>query len=449
MKTTINSLLLGTLIIISIFTGCIDAPPETTTKTDVAIARETIQLLGERNYQEAYANFDATVQSQITVTQLEEQLWMNIIQTYGEFEGIISTRETNESGYHVVYVTMEFSVLGALDARVVFADEPLIAGLQFVPTDQSTEYQAPDYADASLFNESTVTIGSDPWQLPGTLSLPNGDGPFPAVVLVHGSGQNDQDETIGPNKPLKDLAWGLASNGVAVLRYEKRTKYYAQQLSTMLYNFTVWEETINDAVAAVEYLSGLEMVNTSRLFVLGHSLGGMLAPRIAEQEPRIDGLIMLAAPTRQIPELYLDQIIYLADLDGERTDEEQSQIEQTQEQVEKILTLNMNDTEILLGGSLAYWTDLASYNQTATAQNLTIPLLIIQGTYDYQVTMDDDFSVWNRTFSDTDRVTLRSYETLNHLFMESSYPPTNEDYLIPNNVNEQVVIDIAEWITQQ
>ncbi len=127
-------------------------------------------------------------------------------------------------------------------------------------------------------------------RLPGTLSLPLGNGPFPAVVLVHGSGPNDRDETIGPNKPFRDLAHGLASRGTAVLRYEKRTKQHPILMSLTRSSVTVKEETIDDAVAAVEVLRNHNKIVPNRIFVLGHSLGGMLIPRIAKAEAGIAGL---------------------------------------------------------------------------------------------------------------------------------------------------------------
>jgi hypothetical protein len=121
----------------------------------------------------------------------------------------------------VVYVTCEFQ-RGKLDTKVVF-DGNKITGLFFV---LSGTYKPPPYADSSKFEEREISIGKGIWSLPGTLSLPKGVGFFPAVVLVHGSGPHDRDETIGPNKPFRDLANGLASRGIAVLRYEKRTKQY-------------------------------------------------------------------------------------------------------------------------------------------------------------------------------------------------------------------------------
>jgi len=172
--------------------------------------------------------------------------------------------------------------------------------------EEESQYTPPQYVNPSLFTEEDVTVGSGQWTFPATLTIPKGTGPFPAVVLVHGSGPNDRDETYGPNKAFKDIACGLASNGIVLLGYEKRTKQYPQE-SAAIQNFTVQDETIDDTLAAVEVSNNSSIVSQSEIFVLGHSLGGMLAPRIALQDSKIAGLIILARATRHLEEFLLEQ----------------------------------------------------------------------------------------------------------------------------------------------
>ena len=443
--------IVGSILLIlsgNFFSGCINQnqTPSPLSYTIVEIATQIMYDFNMSNFSDAFEFFNTSLLDVINEQQISD-IWHSIISTYGTFLGIESNRTTSEAGYMVVYLTCNYSNLGFLDTRFVFNTEKLVDGFQFVQTDLSYLYTPPDYADPTTFTEVNVTIGEEPWQLPGTLTLPTtGAESYPAVVLVQGSGPNDRDETIGPNKPFKDLAWGLATRGIVVLRYEKRTKEYASVIATMLDNFTVEDETITDAIAGVTFLSSYPGINSSHIFLLGHSLGGYLAPRIASQDSAIAGLIMLAAPTRPIEDLIIEQVYYLAELDGNITAEEQANIDSVQQQVELIRTLNISVGEIVLGASYSYWADLASYNPVSTALNISIPMLILQGKRDYQVSYTEDFSVWQHTFANATNVELKAYDELNHLFMPGTGKPTNTEYNIPNHVALQVIEDIAQWI---
>jgi dienelactone hydrolase len=414
-----------------------------TEKTFEELAVDIVTLLMEQKYTEVYGYFNSSITTQITAGQFQSMWEQQVISTYGNITGIAGTRVANESGHQTVYVTCTFSKEDTMEVKIVFNTQNWILALTIVPT--TIPYTPPSYVNQSLFTETAVMVGSGEWVLPGNLTIPEGTGPFPAVVLVHGSGPNDQDETIGPNKPFKDLAWGLASHGVVVLRYEKRTKQYPEQVSAMLQNFTVQDETIDDAIAAVKVLTASSVVNQSQIYVLGHSLGGMLAPRIASQEHRIAGLIILAGNTRPLEDLILEQTWYLANVSGTNQSEQIAQIRQL---VQKVKTLNFTDDELVLNAPKSYWADLAGYDPVATANTLHIPMLILQGGHDYQVTMQD-FSRWNQTFYGNQNVTLKTYPSLNHLFIAGTGVPTNTEYLIPGHIDEQVILDIATWISQQ
>ncbi|MFH1101402.1 MAG: DUF3887 domain-containing protein [Methanobacteriota archaeon] len=425
-------------------TGCVETPnpPE---KTQDDIARELVTDLSNGNYSAAYDILDVSVQQQINITYLKDA-WTALIQLYGDFEGIDNTRTAYEANYTYIFVTCSFSQLGNLDIKCVFLNNTKIVGFFFVPTEVTYEYEPPDYVNLSAFSDTNITIGTNPWLLPAILSVPHGDGPFPVVVLVHGSGPNDQDETIGPNKPFKDLAWGLASNGIVVLRYVKRTKQYPTEF-TALKNFTVQDETIDDAVITVDQLTRYPMVDPNQIFVLGHSLGGMLAPRIAQEAPMLSGIIILAGNTRPLEDLFVEQTEYLGNLDGNISETEAQQIAAVQELAIQIKTLNISDGEYVLGAPRSYWADLATYDPVSTAENITIPMLIMQGLRDYQVTQAD-YTRWNTTFSQNPRVTLHTHPLLNHLFIEGTGVPTNTEYLTAGHVNQTVITDIITWISQ-
>jgi dienelactone hydrolase len=429
-----------------LLSGCVEKQPEqqplVNSLEDVAV--DIVTLLMKNNLTGVYSFFNTSITSQVTAENFAN-IWTQQVSTPdGNITRIVRTRLTNESGYSVVYTTCNFSKVPVLDVKISFNSQQKVVSLLVIPTLKAFDYLAPSYVDLNAFTEENVSLRSEHWKLPATLTIPKGTGPFPAVLLVHGSGANDRDETYGPNKIFKDLAWGLASRGVVVLRYEKRTKLYSAEIA-QLQNFTVQDETIEDALTGVNLLNASPFVDHSKIFVLGHSLGGMLAPRIALQDTRIKGLILFAAPTRHLEDLILEQSRYLANLSDANQSDKLAQLER---QVMKIKNLDMNQSEVVFGAPKSYWVDLATYDPVETAKLLGIPLLILQGKRDYQVTMTD-FARWNETFYNTTSVTLKTYPSLNHFFIAGTGVPTDAEYLLEGHVAEEVVSDIASWITTQ
>ncbi len=300
------------------------------------------------------------------------------------------------------------------------------------------------------FQERQVTVGSGEWALPGTLMLPDGAGPFPVVVLVHGSGAHDRDETIGPNKPFRDLAWGLASQQVATLRYEKRTKAYAKKIASILTTFTANDETVDDAVAAVAFLRRVPEIQATQIYVLGHSFGGMMIPRIGRQDPHIAGFIIFAGNTRALDQMLLEQMSYLFSLDGTLTPAEQAQLDQANKEVAKIRdpNLSLNTPPPILGAGARYWLDLRDYHPQEEAKALAQPLLIVQGGRDYQVTLED-FHQWQSALSARHDVTFKLYPSLNHLFMEGEGKSTPAEYAVAGHMAPSVIRDIANWVKRR
>jgi dienelactone hydrolase len=407
----------------------------------VARAEALVDALAAGDAEKATTYFDATMLEALPPDQLSG-IWNQLTAQVGPFQERLGTRTATQQGYDVVYVVTQFEA-GPLDVKVVFDAEGQVAGLFFEPSQGLSEpqsYSPPTYANLEAIEEHEVTVGSGQWALPGTLTLPVAGDDLPAVVLVHGSGPQDRDETIGPNKPFRDLAWGLASQGVAVLRYEKRTKQYAAQLAEALDEFTVYEETVEDALVAVALLRETPRIDPERVFVLGHSLGGMVAPRIGALDRDLGGLIILAGNTRPLEDLLLEQLAYVG------TPEEQ--LSEVEAQVARVknpsLSLDTPASE-LLGVPASYWLDLRGYDPAEAAKNLPQPMLILGGGRDYQVT-EADFDGWQAALGGRDDVSTVFYADLNHLFMAGEGMATPAEYERPGNVAQGVIDDIAAWV---
>ncbi len=410
------------------------------------LAKDFVDLLVKKNYRPAFERFDAVMKNAMPPEKIEA-VWHSITAKAGAFQEQVSTRMEEKGLFRIVYVTCRFEK-GPLDIKVVFNPSGEVTGLWFSPARPSAEYKRPSYAKTDSFREERVTVGSGQWALPGTLSLPVGKGPFPAVILVHGSGPNDRDETIGPNKPFRDLAEGLAAKGIAVLRYDKRTMVHRWKI-VLMKNITVKEETVDDALAAASLLRKTEGIDGKKIFVLGHSLGGMLAPRIELRDPELAGLIILAGTTRPLEDVLLEQTEYIFSLDGTLSETETESLEKLKLQVARVkdpqLSLEMAPSELPLGTPASYWLDLRGYNPAEFAKNLKQPLLILQGGRDYQVTAKD-FQGWKKHLVSRKNVSFRLYPDLNHLFIAGEGKCTPAEYERPGNVAEKVIEDIANWI---
>jgi hypothetical protein len=247
---------------------------------------------------------------------------------------------------------------------------------------------------------------------------------------------------------FRDLAWGLASRGVAVLRYQKRSRQYGAQLLSIK-NFTVMDETIADARFAAEFLTTQPGIDAKRIAVAGHSLGAMLAPRIAAGQPKIAGIIVMAGNTRPMEVLVVEQVEYLIHLDGTVSEAEQKALDNARKFAADVRDPNLKPEQIveMLGAKLpgTYILDLRAHDPAVAATKLAIPMFILQGERDYQVRMVD-FDGWKKALSGRKNVQFKSYAPLNHYFMPGTGPGTNTEYLKPSHVAEEVIADIAAWI---
>jgi len=397
-------------------------------------SRQALVLVLAGKYEAFYAQFSPEMKKAITA------------QTYGSQVGQIMTALGRPAGQDppqvrqvgdAVTVTIPLHWAAAsLNFIVSWNAAGQIQGTWFRPPDPpaSVPYQTPSYSRPDSFTSREVSVGADDWKLPGTLTVPNAKGPWPAVVLVHGSGPNDRDETIGGVKVFRDLAEGLATRGVAVLRYEKRTKVYGQRCAADP-DFTMTRETVDDAVAAVRWLRQQDGIDPRRIFVVGHSQGGYMMPRIMRADPTLAGVVLMAGNARPLEELVVEQSEYLAALQGESTPAQQT----------RLAAVRRDPWSVLPGLTEKYKADLKGYDPVAVAAASPVPMLILQGERDYQVRMTD-FNLWKAGLSQKQNVTFRSYPKLNHPFVAGEGRSVPAEYARPGHVSAEAIADIADWI---
>jgi dienelactone hydrolase len=408
--------------------------------------RAFIEAMSRQDWTGAAAMMDPALAGADAASHLQQTGAMLVTQ-YGAFESIGSVTTTPEDTGTTVGVAVNFAhATVTLNVSVNAAGQ--VVGLH--PGAVVTASAAPAaYVKPDSFTERDATVGSAPWALPATLTIPNGSGPFPAVVLVAGSGPADRDETLGANKPLRDLAWGLASAGIAVLRYDKRTLVYGPQTAAEP-NPTVREETTDDAIAAVGLLRQTPKVDAARIFVVGHSLGATLAPRIAAQIPEeLVGIGLLEAASTPLPDLMLIQEQYLLSLAGSPSASNQSELAALRAAValadSPSLSLSTPASELPGKIPASYWLDLRSYHPLTVAAGLKLPMFFSQGERDYQVP-PSELGPWQQALAGRSNATFKTYPAMDHLLLDGSGPATPAEYSTPGHVDSQLVTDLVAWI---
>jgi dienelactone hydrolase len=374
------------------------------------------------------------------------QVWANLVATVGPLRDTGTPHSVQAGTATIVTVPLRHE-RGTFDLVVTVAGGK-IAGLFIRPAQASSAAPASGpRANTAAYRDVEVTVGAAPTPLPGTLTLPQAMGKVAAVILVHGSGPNDRNETVGANRPFQDLAEGLAARGIAVLRYEKRTKAYPQSFGPAQ-AFTVREEVTDDAEAAIALLRARAEIDPGRIVVLGHSLGGTLAPRIAKEDPAVAGIILLAAAARPIPELLVEQTEYLASLlDGPPDEALKARIAALKVEADRALAAKPGDTGApIFNIPPAYWADLNAYDPAATAATLTLPMLILQGRRDYQVS-SKDFERFRSALVGRANVKLKMLPRLNHIFIAGDGRSTPADYAEPGHVDAAVIDMIATFVS--
>ncbi len=417
------------------------SPPPAPPSRSGALAGELSALLVKGDLPAFAARFSPEMAAALPAEKFRA-VWDSLPAQLGPLKALGTPVVRSEGGVESAWVPAAFEK-AVVSFRMTFDAEGRLAGFRILPGPPPGEWSAAPYADPSLVREREVTVGSGEWALPGTLTLPaRGDGPFPALVLVHGSGPNDRDESVGGTKPFRDLAGGLAARGVVVLRYDKRTRVYGARMKGL--DFTVKEEVVDDALAAIALLCRQPEVDAKRVALLGHSLGGMLAPRIAAGDAALAGIVLAAGNARPLDVLAAEQAGYLFST-GSATKEQALALK---EEAARIRALDPAKPPpagtLLLGAPASYWRDLAGYDPAATARSLGLPVLVLQGGRDYQVTAKD-YEVWKASLATSPGATFRLLPKLNHLLVEGEGPSVPAEYEKAGHVSVEAVDAIASW----
>lgn len=418
------------------------------------LSKELSIQMAEGSFQETALKFSSLVSEQLDENSLKLAYAKTVINIgeYVEFyDSAVTQARMDET---VIQVILRYEKNG-ISIYYTYNDANEIDGIWL------NYYTIPEDAqETNEFEEIEIQIGDEEYPLDGILTIPKDTPNPPVVILVQGSGSTDMNETIGivSNKPFKDIALGLAQRGIASIRYNKRFFQYPE---TATDEITIQDEVTNDVDSAIAYALSNDYLQCEGVYILGHSLGGMLAPYIADNNQGVIGIVSLAGSPRKLEDIILDQnimrieaILESEELSDEEVSEDEAEeyyetaLQMVQEEINKIKIVKESDNSYILGVGSKYWYSLAQIDTPAIVKKLPIPMLFLQGEADFQVFVEADFEEWQKILVENKNATFILYGNLNHLFMTSNGMKDESEYDILGTVSEQVIDDIASWLKE-
>jgi pimeloyl-ACP methyl ester carboxylesterase len=425
-----------------------DAPAETAREfaerfaaDDADAARDAADLLSDDGREAVVDAFPEDFQfGDTTAADALEEFWYGLYGQYGPVEAVGDVDADGDDA------TVELVFADGTQRLELAVEDGAVTDFAL-----PSEYSPPAYADRDAFEERDVTVDAGGVELDGVLAVPDGEGPFPGVVLVHGAGLHGPDGTAGEAKILRDFAWGLASEGIAVLRYEKRLNDREVDPE----NHTLDTVVVDDALAALDELAASRAVDPDSLFVAGHSQGGMAAPRIADRHGGVAGVVSLDGPhTTEMDPEDVRYIRYFLEPDGDLDEEQEAIVEEQRETMERIVAGDYERDEYLRDKPGAWWDSVDDYDPGAVAESLDAPVFALKtGRADPETQpeiaeMHEEMVAGWRDLDLGAGSRVERYDGLGHYFQTGFEPSTMTHLHFADNAAEHAVFDVADWVLE-
>ncbi len=415
------------------------------TSNEAATDNNELKILSEKlaiqmakgKFDDTYKVCSLTIKLKMTKISLQ-QAWNKTVGGMGKYIGVHEVTQQEVNNSQIVNVVLQYEYNG-LKISFTYNKDGKIDGLwlNYSPIEE-------DPVSTDLYKEIKISFGKGKYPVTGILTLPKKVKNPPVAILVPGSGNHDANETVGANKPFRDIAWGLAEQGIASIRYSERVFLYPEIVKS---NFTIEMDSLNDAADAINYAYKSKQVDHGNIFVIGHSLGGMMAPKIAYDHPEVAGIVLLAGSPRRLEDIIFDQVMdALENTKGITAAQTKVSITTTKNAMNTIQKLTEGSSKLILGYPETYWYSLNQIDIADISTELKIPIFVAQGSDDFQVYADKDYTMWQELLGDKKNVTFELYDNLNHLFMTSNGKTDVTEYNTAGSVEQTVLDDIVSWI---
>jgi len=422
-------------------------------------------------------------------TQL--RLVFNISKTDKGYSSTMDSPDQGAKGIPVTSTNYENSILklevsnagiqyeGTLDKNNAFVGTfkqggqsfPLVLTKEGIEKEKVLRPQEPAKPYPYYSEEVKFENTKDKIVLAGTLTLPEKNGKFPAVILISGSGPQNRDEELFGHKPFLVLADHLTKNGIAVLRFDDR----GTAKSTGDFKNATTFDFATDVKYAIKYLQTRKEINKNNIGLIGHSEGGIIAPLIASENKDIDFIVLMAGST-----LRGDKLLLLQKYKIEAQMGINKQVIENNQQIfagAYEIILNENFKKEVLPDTLSYYF-ISKYGKTLPEnqksalinqltstwminfirldpvvylEKVTCPILAINGNKDLQVPSKENLEVIESIFkkSENTKVKIKDLEGLNHLFQECETGATSEYATIEQTISPIALKEILDWINIQ
>lgn len=412
--------------------------------------KEIIGHFQNGNVDEIYSQFDTNMAKLLSPARLEP-IWNQMSRNYGKFNGFGKQDSVSSNGSLVTNTDLDFEK-AVINFMLSFNNtDNKITGMYISEqekkqTETDKELPLPSYIDTTLFTEQEIIV-KDIYDLKGKLTIPKSFNKKIVFVLVHGSGPQNMEGSFGKNKFLQNLAWGLSSNGYATVRYNKLTLQHGSKLAREKPQMTQDDEYNNSILGAFELINNSNELKNCKIVLIGHSQGASAITSFSKNED-VDGMILLSGSPRKLYDLYTEQLQYIFGLEGGITNSENTILTKHKEKVEYF---NKNKNRIIPRDSLPlelnyeYLIHMDEFDSIENLNESNIPVLVVNGGHDYQVTVKD-FEMWKNGLNKNDNIKFELIDNVNHIFGEIDRMSVPSDYRKYRPIAPILFELIKQWV---